>query len=112
MAYTKKAERLRRCRATTRDGRPCPHWSVWGDDLGRCAAHGGRRPPGCTGPPYRTNCPPCTCPAYAWPHRPGGGLCRWPDQPAIQCTIPPGTHSWPRVSPALRAAFWPLIRRW
>lgn len=20
----------------------------------------------------------CTCKAYAWPHRPGGGLCRWP----------------------------------
>jgi len=23
----------------------------------------------------------CTCEAYPWPHRPGGGLCRWPDPP-------------------------------
>jgi hypothetical protein len=25
------------------------------------------------------NYPPCTCPAYAFPHRPGGGVCQWPD---------------------------------
>ncbi|HEY7087918.1 MAG TPA: hypothetical protein VH518_07490 [Tepidisphaeraceae bacterium] len=25
--------------------------------------------------------PKCKCPAYPWPHRPGGGLCRWPDPP-------------------------------
>lgn len=23
----------------------------------------------------------CTCGAYPWPHRPGGGLCRFPDPP-------------------------------
>ena len=23
----------------------------------------------------------CQCKAYPWPHRPGGGLCRWPDPP-------------------------------
>jgi hypothetical protein len=23
----------------------------------------------------------CRCEAYPWPHRPGGGLCRWPDPP-------------------------------
>jgi hypothetical protein len=23
----------------------------------------------------------CTCPAYPWPHRPRGGLCRHPDLP-------------------------------
>ncbi len=23
----------------------------------------------------------CVCPAYAFPHRPGGGLCRWPGRP-------------------------------
>lgn len=23
----------------------------------------------------------CTCAAYPWPHRPGGGLCRYPDPP-------------------------------
>lgn len=25
--------------------------------------------------------PTCRCPAYFWPHRPGGGDCRWPDAP-------------------------------
>ncbi|MCC7350042.1 MAG: hypothetical protein IT446_05680 [Phycisphaerales bacterium] len=25
--------------------------------------------------------PKCRCHAYPWPHRPGGGLCRWPDPP-------------------------------
>jgi hypothetical protein len=25
--------------------------------------------------------PKCRCRAYPWPHRPGGGLCRWPDPP-------------------------------
>lgn len=25
--------------------------------------------------------PKCTCPAYQFPHRPKGGLCRWPDPP-------------------------------
>ena len=23
----------------------------------------------------------CRCQAYPWPHRPAGGLCRWPDPP-------------------------------
>lgn len=26
----------------------------------------------------------CRCAAYPWPHRPNGGLCRWPDPPAAQ----------------------------
>ena len=25
--------------------------------------------------------PKCRCDAYPWPHRPGGGLCRYPDPP-------------------------------
>lgn len=28
----------------------------------------------------------CTCKAYPWPHRPSGGLCRWPDPP-IECYV-------------------------
>ncbi len=36
---------------------------------------------------------PCRCEAYAWPHRPGGGLCCWPDPPQWICTLPAGTHS-------------------
>jgi hypothetical protein len=35
--------------------------------------------------------------AYAWPHRPGGGLCCWPDPPTYRLNIPAGTHSWPRI---------------
>ncbi len=31
--------------------------------------------------------PKCTCPAYPWPHRPGGGLCRHPDPP-LMCWQP------------------------
>lgn len=23
----------------------------------------------------------CACEAYPWPHRPGGGFCKWPDPP-------------------------------
>ncbi len=35
---------------------------------------------------------PCTCPAYAWPHRQGSGVCRWPEAPASICATPAGTH--------------------
>jgi hypothetical protein len=34
----------------------------------------------------------CRCKAYPWPHRPGGGLCRWPEPP-LECYKPPeGKH--------------------
>ena len=39
---------------------------------------------------------PCSCGAYAWPHRPGNGLCCWPRLPLYQCTTVAGTHRWPR----------------
>lgn len=26
----------------------------------------------------------CRCDAYKFPHRPGGGLCRWPDPPVVR----------------------------
>jgi hypothetical protein len=35
---------------------------------------------------------PCRCVAYAWPHRPGGGLCCWPDLPRYKSTVPAGTR--------------------
>lgn len=34
----------------------------------------------------------CDCAAYRWPHRPGGGLCRWPDPPTETCPTPAGTN--------------------
>jgi hypothetical protein len=53
---------------------------------------------------------PCRCRAYAWPHRPGGGLCRWPEPPLFRCTIPAGSHSWPRIR--LRGSFGKAVREW
>ena len=34
--------------------------------------------------------PRCRCEAYPWPHRPGGGLCRWPDPPLERYQRKPG----------------------
>ena len=89
MAYTEEARARRRCTATRKDGAPCRGWAAWGDPAQRCGGHGGRRPPGATKPT-------CTCVAYAWPHRPGGGLCRWPQEPEYRLTTPAGTHGPPR----------------
>jgi len=38
----------------------------------------------------RTHFQPGECAAYQWPHRPGGGLCRWPDPPLYSRTTPRG----------------------
>jgi hypothetical protein len=100
MAYTEAAKERRRCTGTRKDGEPCRAWAVWGDPRQLCAqhaGHGARGPRGHSGPPFapyrRAAAPPCTCPAYNWPHRPGGGLCRWPDPPIWSLTTPAGTHS-------------------
>jgi hypothetical protein len=96
MAYSVMAKALRRCRATRKDGEPCQAYAVWDDPRGLCASHGRRH----TGPMPRrraqtrkTSYPPCECPAYQWPHRPGGGLCRWPDVPEYRLLTPAGTKS-------------------
>jgi len=85
MAYSSEAAVRRRCTATRRDWTPCRGWAAWGDPSQRCGGHGGRRPAG-------VKKPTCSCVAYAWPHRPGGGLCRWPEAPTYRLTPPPGTH--------------------
>ena len=84
MAYSEEARERRRCTATKADGTPCRGWAAWGDPLQRCGGHGGRRTPGAR--------PVCTCVAYNWPHRPGGELCRWPEEPLYRRTTPAGTH--------------------
>jgi hypothetical protein len=33
---------------------------------------------------YTRKRPKCRCDAYKFPHRPGGGLCRYPDPPAVR----------------------------
>lgn len=35
---------------------------------------------------------PCRCPAYSWPHRRGGGRCRWPDPPEAPHPTPAGKN--------------------
>lgn len=64
----------------------------------RCVAHAGRHHVGPMsrqyGPDTRARYVPCRCSTYPWPHRPGGGRCRWPDpplDPALKKTKP--THA-------------------
>ncbi len=103
--YTEKARKVRQWTATRRDGQPCRAWARWGSPLQLCVVHGGLHHRGPLPPRSlvgyrpkhkRTQYTPCTCVAYAWPHRPGGGLCNWPDPPANRRTTPAGTHRWPR----------------
>jgi hypothetical protein len=87
LAYSLKARMLRRCCATRADGEPCQAWAIWRHPDGLCAAHAG-----VTGGPrrqggwpsnilYHARYPLCSCAAYDFPHRPGGGWCQWPDPP-------------------------------
>lgn len=96
MAYSEAAIARRRCTARTRAGAPCRAWACWDDPGRRCVVHAGRGHTGPQGPglaPSRpTRYTPCRCIAYAWPHRPGSGLCRWPDPPTHRRTTPAGTH--------------------
>jgi len=91
------ARDARRCQATTKAGARCRAWACWDDPLGRCRSHARptrQRPYRSEVVPHRPNRTryvPCNCPAYAWPHRPGSGLCRWPDPPQYRSTIRPGT---------------------
>jgi hypothetical protein len=97
VAYSERARALRRCRhiygaGHARAGEPCRAFALWDSPEGLCAAHGGR-----TRGPDRVErygeCatrPKCSCEAYAYPHRPGGGLCRWPDPPLYRDTTPAG----------------------
>ena len=36
--------------------------------------------------------PKCRCEAYPWPHRPKGGLCRWPEPPLERWQPKPGSR--------------------
>jgi hypothetical protein len=98
--YTDAARLARRCTATTRSGEACKAFAMWDDGAQRCAPHAGRMRGPDGGPHAYTTLharyTPCDCPAYAWPHRPGGGLCRWPDPPDTCSPIASSTHRWPR----------------
>jgi len=90
MPYSLKAQQLRRCKETKANGFPCRNWSLWGENV--CVSHA---PNPKEGDPPRKK-PRCSCAAYEWPHRPGGGFCRWPDAPTEKCLTPAGTHDEPR----------------
>lgn len=105
LAYVKRL-----CTGTRRDGQACRAFAIWGDELGRCTSHAGRHHRGPLPAPearrwgtQRAAYPPCSCIAYAWPHRPGGGLCAWPEPvPDFRRTTPAGTHRSPRYRPRAR----------
>lgn len=97
MAYSLHAECLRRCVAIKKDGAPCKAWARWGDDRQLCSRHGGNTSNPWEGSSALRSKPKCDCEAYAWPHRPGSGLCRWPDQPEKTCKTPAGAHKKPRL---------------
>jgi len=103
MAYSAKAVERRRCRAICRSGSPCRAWAIWGHPEGLCSTHAGRtrgRRERRSRPPAHARYEKCRCEAYAWPHRPGGGFCRWPDPPLDRSPTRAGTHSWPRLRAA------------
>jgi hypothetical protein len=70
---------------------------VWDDDRQLCFTHVGRHHTGPILPTMRwqrtpARYVPCDCPAYEWPHRPGGGLCRWPEPPVRRLLHRAGTR--------------------
>jgi hypothetical protein len=96
MAYSATAKALRRCIETKPDGARCRAWARWEADDQRCSSHAIRKRGKRKGfSPMRSKAQ-CTCGAYEWPHRPGSGLCRWPDLPIEVCETPAGTRSGPR----------------
>jgi hypothetical protein len=112
--YTEKAKRQRRCTGSRKDGEPCKAFAAWDDASGRCNIHAGRHHKGTmystvTGelaPKRRSRAPNCTCRAYNWPHRPGGGYCRFPDEPLYRCPVRSGKHSSPRYRGVAQRIFY------
>jgi hypothetical protein len=114
--YGPSALERRRCLGTRQDGSPCQAWAVWDDDRQLCMAHAGRHHRGPI-PKERefrmyseTRYRPCTCIAYAWPHRPGSGVCRWPEYPMLTYRHPAGVHGSPRLRGSL-AVFKLIVNR-
>jgi hypothetical protein len=102
MAYSDAAERRRRCtyrfpEGHEREGERCKAYAMWGSPGQLCVAHGteGRGPKKAPEDRVliRRTIPKCKCEAYNFPHRPGGGLCQWPDTPDRKLTTPAGTNT-------------------
>lgn len=97
VGYSARAIARRRCLGTTKAGNACKAWALWDDPRQLCVNHAGR---GHTGPrdgkrraSSSARYVHCRCEAYAWPHRPASGLCRWPDPPLLRLTTPAGTKN-------------------
>jgi hypothetical protein len=103
--YSEKAKQRRRCTGRRKDGQPCGCWAVWGDARQLCVNHAGRHHRGplskakhqYSGRPSVT----CRCQAYGFPHRPGAGLCRWPDPPQFRRVAGPGRRYRVKASGAM-----------
>jgi hypothetical protein len=107
MAYSEKAKSLRRCEAIKPDGERCRNYSRLDSNV--CVIHLypkrkraviGRHEPILVfikrkGKAHhvRQRHKTCNCAAYLFPHRAGGGLCRWPDPPIFRLATSAGTHS-------------------
>lgn len=103
---TQAYDLARRCHALRADGKPCRSWAEWQSfpEEPRCVSHS-RWPPWarrrmaleldpCLPPSgdLRARAAPCRCSAYQWPHRPGGGLCDWPNGHRGPYPLPAGSR--------------------
>jgi hypothetical protein len=88
--YTPAAIAIRRCTAMTRAGHRCRGWATWEGERQLCGVHrgltrgprpylGGWKTPGGGGGDHPARYVPCRCSQIPYPHRPGGGACRWPE---------------------------------
>lgn len=118
MAYSEKAKEKRRCtyrfpEGHEREGERCKAWAMWGNEEQLCVAHGTDGRGSQKSPEERIlvhrTIPKCTCEAYNFPHRPGGGLCRWPDPPIRKLTTPEGTSTG-RGIPAIKWGSYTVAR--
>jgi hypothetical protein len=107
MAYNEKAKSLRQCEAIKPNGERCRNYSRLDSNV--CVIHLypkrkrvviGRHEPILhflkrKGKAHhvRQRHNVCRCRAYNWPHRAGGGLCRWPDEPLKRLSTQQGTRS-------------------
>lgn len=90
MGYNQKARDLRRCSASNKDDSPCRAYSRLDSDLCRIhlTGNGKKSHKGIFAilnkkrnnhRKHQHNT--CSCQAYSFKHRAGGGLCNWPDPP-------------------------------
>lgn len=102
VAYSSEAIFLRRCLGHNKDGSPCKSWALWSAPDQKCPKHSAWY--GAVG---KSPAPRCDCDAYPFPHRPGGGLCEWPNKkPRKRSTTTPGKHRTPRRKPKWTVEVW------